>query len=63
MIPRPLKVLVRLLCWPCMAIFESLLLLVCGGLALLWPRAAQIVADWATMNLPDPAWYWLNEKP
>jgi hypothetical protein len=53
--------LVRPLCWPFMAIFELLLLLVCWGLALRWPVAAGIVADWATMNLPDPSWYWPND--
>lgn len=52
--------LVRPLCWPFMAIFELLLLLVCWGLALRWPVAAGVVADWATMNLPDHSWYWPN---
>ncbi len=52
--------LVRPLCWPFMAVFELLLLLLCWGLALRWPVAAGIVADWATMNLPDPSWYWPN---
>lgn len=52
--------LVRPLAWPFMAVFELLLLLLCWGLALRWPVASGIVADWATMHLPDPSWYWPN---
>lgn len=59
---RWLARLVRPLCWPFMAIFELLLLLVCWGLALRWPVAAGIVADLAAMHLPDPSWYWPNDQ-
>ena len=52
-----MKLVIRLLCWPFMLVFELLLLLVCYVLALRWPLASSIVADWAITNLPDPSWY------
>lgn len=57
-----IKRLVRPLCWPLMIVLELLMLLLCWCLALRWTRAAGIVADWATMNLPDSSWYWSNAE-
>jgi len=51
----------RVVCWPFMAFFELLLLLVGWAVVFRWPGVAARISGWAEASLPGPQWYWPND--